>query len=117
MQIEEFEREIEKALKTIPKEFIDKLKNIEIAVEDTAPEKNGSFLLGLYHGVPLSARGAVFEPLMPDKITLYKKSIEDFSHTPEELRKNIRDTVIHEIAHYFGLDEERLHQIENAEDT
>lgn len=108
MQIEEFEKEIEKALKSIPKEFTEKLKNIEIDVEDTAPEKNGSILLGLYHGVPLSSRSATFEPLMPDKITLYKKSLEKVSRTPEELHKNIRDTVIHEIAHYFGMEDKDI---------
>ena len=108
MQIKEFELEIEKALETIPAEFTEKLKNIEIVAEDAAPEKKGSILLGLYHGVPLSKRGAVFEPLLPDKITLYKKSIEKISRTPEEIRKNIRDTVIHEIAHYFGMEEKEI---------
>ena len=105
MQIEEFELEIEKALKTIPKEFTEKLKNIQIVVDDSTPEKNGSLLLGLYHGVPLSNRSAVFEPLMPDKITLYKKALEKVSRNSEELHKNIRDTVIHEIAHYFGMED------------
>ena len=108
MQIEEFEREIEKALKVIPKEFTKKLKNVQIIVEDTAPEKNGSILLGLYRGVPMSERGALFEPLLPDKITLYKKSIEKVSRTPEELQKTIKETVIHEIAHYFGMDEKEI---------
>jgi len=108
MRIKEFEVEIEKALKTIPKEFTEKLKNIEIVVEETAPQKKGSILLGLYHGVPLSKRGAVFEPVFPDKITLYKKSIEKISRTPEEIQKNIRDTVIHELAHYFGMEEKEI---------
>ncbi|MFH1074470.1 MAG: metallopeptidase family protein [Candidatus Firestonebacteria bacterium] len=108
MQIEDFELEVEQALRSIPKEFADKLKNIEIVLEDSAPNKKGSILLGLYQGVPLKNRNAGFEPLMPDKITLYKQSLELISKTPGALRKNIRDTVIHEIGHYFGFEEKDI---------
>jgi len=104
----EFEKEVASALKAIPREFTDKLKNIEILVDDSAPKKNGSFLLGLYHGVPLKDRGATAEPLMPDKITLYKGSVEEVSSTAEELRKNICETVVHEIGHYFGMSEKDI---------
>ncbi|MEI6845490.1 MAG: metallopeptidase family protein [Candidatus Firestonebacteria bacterium] len=108
MEIEIFKQEIEKALKTLPKEFAEKLKNIEIVLEDSAPEKNGNLLLGLYQGVPLKDRSAVFEPLLPDKITLYKKSLELVSKTPEDLIINIRETVVHEIGHFFGLNEKEI---------
>ncbi|MCX5777032.1 MAG: metallopeptidase family protein [Candidatus Firestonebacteria bacterium] len=108
MQIEEFEQEIERALKSLPGKFLEKLKNIQIITDDSAPKKKNSLLLGLYQGVPLKVRGAISEPLMPDKITLYKQSLEKISKTTKELRNNIRDTVVHEIGHYFGLEEKEI---------
>ena len=108
MTIEEFEKQVEEALKTIPSEFREKLKNIEIDVDDSVPKKTGSLLLGQYNGVPLSDRSATFEPLMPDKITLFKQALEMISKNAEELKKNISDTVVHEIGHYFGFNEKDI---------
>ena len=108
MELKEFVREVEEALKSLPKEFSEKLKNIEILIDAEPPKQEGSLLLGLYQGVPLNDRSATFEPLMPDKITLYKQALEIVSKSPEDLRKNIRDTVVHEIGHYFGFNEKDI---------
>ena len=77
-------------------------------LEDENPEDPDLF--GLYHGVPLPERGDM-SGLLPDKISIYRVPLEESFHDPEELREEIRITVLHELAHYFGLDEERIAEL------
>lgn len=105
---EEFEELVEKALARVPKEFTDQLENIAIVIEEESPRGR---LLGLYHGVPLTkGRGFAWE--LPDVITIYQKPLQRISQTLEELEEQVYVTVVHEIGHYFGLDDERLHELD-----
>jgi len=104
----------------LPKEFREQLRNVEIVVE-TRPSKElllaegldprEDTLYGIYQGVPLPDLSALDPPLLPDKITIFAEALlEDFSD-PDELREEIRLTVLHEIAHYFGMDEEEIEDL------
>jgi predicted Zn-dependent protease with MMP-like domain len=68
-------------------------------------------LLGLYQGVPLPDRGHSYGHVLPDHITIFQQPIEAFYHTPEEIQAAVRETVIHEVGHYFGLDDERIDEL------
>ncbi len=103
-----FEEEVERALDELPPALAEGLRNIAVLIADEYPEEPG--LLGLYEGVPLPERG-VEEPLRPDTITIFQKPLERMCKEPDELRKQIRITVLHELAHYFGIDEERLDEL------
>jgi len=106
MQRDEFEKLVKDTLKSLPKIFRDKLKNIDVVIEDE-PIVHKS-LLGLYQGVPLKRRGLWYGNVMPDKITLFKNNIERISRNDEEIKKWVHKVVIHEIGHYFGFDEDKL---------
>ena len=93
------------ALDELPPHLARALKNVAVVVEDENPEDPDLF--GLYQGVPLPERGDD-TGLLPDKISIYRLPLEDSFPDPDELREEIRITVLHELAHYFGLDEERL---------
>lgn len=107
----EFEDEAGQALDQIPEEFLRQLNNIALLVEDEAPPDQPG-LLGLYEGVPLPERtgGYAYGPL-PDKITLFQGPLQRVSGTRAELRHQIAVTVVHEIGHYFGIDDDRLHEL------
>ncbi len=75
--------------------------------------RSPSELLGLYQGVPLDRRGFYYGNVLPDKITLFQIPIESICKTGEEIKEKIREVVIHEVGHYFGLDDERLEELEN----
>jgi predicted Zn-dependent protease with MMP-like domain len=68
-------------------------------------------LLGLYHGVPLPERGHSYGNVLPDCITIFQQPVEALCHTPEEIKDVVRETVIHEVGHYFGLDDARLEEL------
>jgi predicted Zn-dependent protease with MMP-like domain len=105
----EFDLVVEDALRRIPKRFRKRLQNVAIVVEKEAPRPG---LLGLYQGRPLPAR-SVFEGFtMPDQITIYQGPHERLSRTRAELEQMVADTVWHEIAHYFGMDERRVRRAE-----
>ena len=115
MHDSEFEQLVEEALGLLPKEFADKLDNVAIITSDW-PSRSQShilgkrgergLLLGLYEGIPQTRRGRYgIGEILPDKITIFKIPILMISRTPEDIRKNVLDTVIHEIAHHFGLNE------------
>ena len=106
---EEFDAIVENALRLIPPRFRRKMQNVAIVVESEAPRPG---LLGLYQGRPLAQR-SVFESFaMPDKIMIYQGPHERISRTREELEQNVADTVWHEIAHHFGMDERRVRAAE-----
>jgi predicted Zn-dependent protease with MMP-like domain len=100
-----FDDHVRAALDELPPHLAAALKNVAVVVEDENPEDPD--LLGLYHGVPLPERGDT-AGMLPDKISIYRVPLEESFPDPDELREEIRVTVLHELAHYFGLDEERI---------
>ena len=116
----EFERLVAEALTLIPKRFRREMKNLALVVEEepSAPllaemeiEPPDS-LYGLYQGTPLPERGAGFGNALPDRITLFKRPIEEDCEDEDEIRAVIGETLIHEVGHYFGLSEEEIEEIE-----
>lgn len=116
----EFRRLVEEAIDTLPEEILRHLQNVEVLVEWSAlPEQRRKAglrpwedLFGLYEGVPLTERGVISgEPLFPDRITIFQRPIERRYRTPERIRDAIRRTLIHEIAHHFGISDERLREL------
>ncbi len=108
-----FARLVSRALDDLPQEFRERMRNIEITVDDEPDpqlrEERGE-LLGLYEGVPLTERG-LDEPYLPDRITIFRRPIERMTASPRRQAEIVRDTVIHEIAHHFGISDERLEQL------
>lgn len=112
MEIEAFEKLAAMAVKRLPREFRARLDNVVITVE-AAPSRAqarryGRGLLGLYEGVPLSERGSFYSGAMPDKITLFMDNIAAGRGSEAELLGAIRHTLLHEIAHHFGMDDDEL---------
>jgi len=103
-----FEDHVRAALDSLPPTIASALRNVAVVVEDENPEDPDVF--GLYHGVPLTERGDDVG-LLPDKITIYRIPLEESFPDPQELRQEIRVTVLHELAHYFGLDEDRIAEL------
>jgi len=103
-----FEDQVRTALDELPPHIAEALKNVAVVVEDENPEDPDLF--GLYHGVPLPERGDM-SGMLPDKISIYRIPLEESFSDPEELREEIRITVLHELAHYFGLDEDRIAEL------
>jgi len=103
-----FEDHVRAALDELPPNVASALTNVAVIVEDENPEDPDLF--GLYHGVPLPERGDM-AGMPPDTISIYRIPLEDSFPDPEELREEIRITVLHELAHYFGLDENRLAEL------
>lgn len=115
----DFERMVGEAVASTPKPYADRLANVAFIIEDEpTPEQRhklqmveGQLLFGLYEGVPLPGRGGATK-LLPDKITLFKNPLLAVSRDEHELKEHIGRTVWHEIAHYFGLDHKRIHELE-----
>jgi predicted Zn-dependent protease with MMP-like domain len=103
-----FDDHVRAALDELPPHLASALRNVAVVVEDENPEDPD--LLGLYQGVPLPERGDDVG-LLPDKISIYRIPLEESFPDPVELREEIRITVLHELAHYFGLDEDRLAEL------
>jgi predicted Zn-dependent protease with MMP-like domain len=103
---ERFEELAAEALATLPSDLSSQIENLVIVVEDDAPGHN---LFGLYEGVPLTKRGPVsYSGVMPDRITLYQNAICRYCSSEEEVKVQIRKTVLHEVAHHFGISDPRL---------
>lgn len=108
---EDFETLVGEALDDVPGEFLDLLDNVVFLVEDE-PEPDDPDLLGLYEGTPLTERGTGWEMgALPDRITLFRGPLTRMCDGRAELRAEIAVTVVHEIAHHFGIDDERLHDL------
>lgn len=111
-----FEDLVADAIDSLPEDLAVRMENVEIVVEDEPPPEvaarlaPGSTLLGLYHGVPLTERGH-YDRMLPDKISIYRGPIVRLARTPDRIRDQVRRTVIHEIAHHFGIDDGRLHEL------
>ena len=104
--LERFERIADDAMAAVPAALLAQVDNLAIVVDDVPPEDEG-VLLGLYEGVPMPARG--FDaPLLPDRITLFRRPLELRARSKDELTRIVADTIIHEIAHHFGIDDDRL---------
>lgn len=112
MDRERFEKLVEQALERLPEQFRKKLTNVAIIVEYLPPREleRDDLLLGLFHGVPFTER-STFSATPPDRIFLYQKNIETVCSTDEEIRRQIRDTLLHEVGHYFGLSEDELREV------
>ena len=100
-----FEDHVRAALDELPPDLAAALENVAVVVEDENPDDPN--LLGLYHGVPLPERGDV-AGMLPDKISIYRIPLQESFPEADDLRQEIRITVLHELAHYFGLDEEQI---------
>jgi predicted Zn-dependent protease with MMP-like domain len=105
-----FQQLVQESMRVVPKKYLRLIKNVAILVEDYPPP--GQNLLGLYHGVPLNHRGSYYGNVPPDVIVLYQVPIESFCSTEEAVRERIEEVLLHEIGHYFGLDEKTLREIE-----
>ena len=103
-----FDDHVRAALDELPSHLATALKNVAVVVEDENPDDPD--LLGLYHGVPLPERGDM-AGVLPDKISIYRIPLEESFPDPGELRDEIRITVLHELAHYFGLDEDQIAEL------
>jgi len=107
------------ALDDLPEQFREKLQNVEITVEDwpdaetmrLARVRNRSSLLGFYHGIPLPERTQGYNMVMPDKISIYRQPILMHSRNRRQVRERVSRVLRHEVAHYFGIDDERLREI------
>ena len=103
----DFEVHVRRALEELPDELRQAMSNVEIVVEEENPDDPDLF--GLYTGIPLTERDSGYAGALPDKIEIYRLPLEEeFGHDPELLEEEIRITVIHELAHHFGIDDDRL---------
>lgn len=109
-----FEQQIEQVIARLPERFREAARNIQIIVEEEpspellAGDDSDEPLLGLYVGTPLPDRSFGEVPALPDRIYIFRRPLERMSRSRKELREQIRITVLHELAHYFGLDDDRL---------
>ena len=114
-----FEQIVAQALDELPQEFQDKLDNVEVTVEDwpdpetlrLAGVRHPAELLGFYHGIPQTQRTHNYGLVLPDKISIYQQPILMRCHTPEQVRRTIQRVLRHEIAHHFGISDDRLREI------
>jgi len=112
MNQSKFEELVAQALDGLPEAFREKLTNVAIIVEDLPPKEAESrgLLLGLFHGIPRTEK-SVFSSSPPDRIFLYQRNIEAVCRSEAEVRRQIRDTLLHEVGHYFGLSEDELRDV------
>ena len=121
MDSEAFESLVAEALDSLPQEFLDRLENVEVEVEEWPdgedlvdvglPAAAKYALLGLYHGIPQTKRGLYYMAL-PDRISIYKGPIERVAgNDPARVKEQVTRTVIHEIAHHYGISDERLQEL------
>jgi predicted Zn-dependent protease with MMP-like domain len=103
-----FDEHVRRALESLPPELARGLQNVAVVVEDEHP--NDRHLFGLYQGIPLPERGD-WAGSLPDRIAIYRRPLEEAFPDPAELEREIRITVLHELAHHFGLDESRLAEL------
>ena len=119
----QFEALVDKALRKLPKKFRQRISNIAVVVEDWADDETlaemgiepPDTLYGLYRGIDLTRRDSSYGNVMPDVITIYQGPIEEDAVDEQEMAEIVRETVVHELGHYFGLDDDTMHRIEDGE--
>lgn len=115
-----FSKMIDRAMDELPQKYIENLDNVAITYEDEpTPEQRTKLklrchqtLFGLYEGIPRTKRGIGYNLVIPDRITIFKNPIIDMSDSEEAVFKQVKHTLWHEIAHHFGLDHDRIHELE-----
>jgi len=120
----QFEALVARAMRGLPRTFRDKIKNIAVVVEDWADDETlaemgiepPDTLYGLYRGVDLTRRDTSYGNVLPDVVTIYQGPIEEDAADEDEMADIVRETVVHELGHYFGLDDETMHRIEEDEE-
>ena len=120
MPDETFEKLIGRAMNELPREYMERLDNVAITyADDPTPEQftkqgvsEGQLLLGLYEGIPQTQRGSSYSLVLPDKITLFKNPILSLSSSDADVYERVKRTLWHEIAHHYGLDHGRIHELE-----
>jgi predicted Zn-dependent protease with MMP-like domain len=114
---DQIRKEVARVLDRLPRQFREQLHNVEFVVEERPSidllraeglDPRHDTLYGIYQGVPLPDRSSLDPPLLPDKITIFAEPLQEDFSDPDELRDEIRLTVLHEIAHYFGMDEDEI---------
>ncbi len=98
------------ALDDLPAWVQERLENVEVLIEDHPPSDHPD-ILGLYEGIPLTNRGRGYFGVLPDRITLFRRPIQAVARNDRHMRRVVRDTVVHEIAHFFGISEQRLQEL------
>jgi predicted Zn-dependent protease with MMP-like domain len=119
MERERFEALVTRAVENLPKEFLEHLDNVDILVEDyptvsqmrKSRVPRGNILLGLYEGVPRTRRSSQYGMVLPDKITIFQRPIEAKCRHEDEIVAEVKRVVLHEIAHHFGIGDERLREL------
>ncbi|MFD2418152.1 metallopeptidase family protein [Amycolatopsis pigmentata] len=109
MSAERFEELVADALDEVPAEFAEAMDNVVVLVEERNDDAPG--ILGLYHGVALTERTSSYGGVLPDRISIYRAPILALCDTEDEVVEEVLVTVVHEIAHYFGIDDDRLHEL------
>ena len=113
-------KEVARVLDRLPRQFRKQLQDVEVVVEERPGEElfldagldpEHDTLYGLYQGIPLPDRSSLYPPILPDKITIFAEPLLQDFPDPEELREQIRATVLHEIAHYFGFDDDEIDKL------
>jgi predicted Zn-dependent protease with MMP-like domain len=108
VDVDTFGSLVEQALDSIPDELRRRMRNVTVVVEDLGMSPN---LLGLYHGIPLTQRTSSYAGVLPDRITIYRLPIIRRCQTLDQVVQQVRVTVVHEVAHHFGIGDERLHEL------
>lgn len=116
----EFEQIIGEAMDTLPERFLEHVKNVAITwADDPTPEQRvkqrlrpNQTLFGLYEGIPMTRRGDNYNLVLPDKITIFKNPILHFAQDVAQVKQQVKHTLWHEIAHHYGLDHDRIHELE-----
>ncbi len=120
MNHQDIRKEVARLIDRLPRQFREQLRNVEFVVEDRPSQElllaeeidlEEETLYGLYQGIPLPERSSLDPPLLPDKITIFAEALLADFPDPEELHEELRLTVLHEIAHYFGMDEEEIEDL------
>ena len=120
MEREHFEGLVRRALDTLPDEIAQRVDNVDVEVQDwptgtqlaAAGVPPGSTLLGLYQGIPLTKRTSGYNLVAPDRITIYQGPLERLARNDDDLVERVRDVVVHEVAHHFGISDARLSELE-----